>query len=146
MTDIVDPKRRSAIMARITSRDTAPELAVRSMAHKMGFRFRLHRKDLPGRPDLVLPKHRLVIFVNGCFWHRHSGCANSIMPKTRTAFWRQKLNGNVERDRRNYQRLLAMGWRTLVIWECETENNVRLHAILATALTRPYEQQHKLAG
>jgi DNA mismatch endonuclease (patch repair protein) len=146
MADIVDRQRRSEMMARIGPRDTAPELAVRSMAHRMGFRFRLHRRELPGRPDLVFAGQHLAVFVHGCFWHRHSGCANATMPKTRSEFWQRKLGGNVERDRRNCEQLARLGWRTLVIWECEAEDPARLQAILSTALARSDRRQHKLAG
>ena len=119
MTDIVDRKRRSAMMARIRGRDTKPELAVRHIAHRMGLRFRLHRKDLPGRPDLVFPKHRLAVFVHGCFWHRHEGCPYASNPKSRIAFWTEKFAANVERDARQEAALRALGWRVLVIWQCE---------------------------
>ena len=134
MVDIVDKRRRSEIMSRIRSQDTAPELIVRRIAHRLGFRFRLHRKTLPGSPDLVFPKHRLAVFVNGCFWHRHEGCSNCTTPKTRPEFWERKFHGNVERDHRNCERLAQLGWRTLVIWECEIENPDRLGRTLATAL------------
>ena len=120
MTDIVDSKRRSALMARIRGRDTTPELAVRRIAHRMGLRFRLHRKDLPGRPDLVFPKHRLAVFVHGCFWHRHEGCRYASTPKSRGVFWTEKFAANVERDARQEAALRALGWRVLVIWQCET--------------------------
>ncbi len=146
MVDIVDPQRRSAIMARIGPRDTTPELAVRSMAHRMGCRSRLHRKDLPGRPDLVFSGQRLAVFVHGCFWHQHSGCRNATMPKTRPEFWQSKLSGNVERDRRNCEQLERIGWRTLVIWECETEDPARLQSILSAALIQPDARHHKRAG
>ena len=121
MTDIVDGKRRSAMMARIRGRDTAPELAVRRIAHRMGLRFRLHRKDLPGRPDLVFPKHRLAVFVHGCFWHRHEGCRHASTPKSRVVFWTEKFAMNVARDSRQEAALKDLGWRVLVIWECETK-------------------------
>ena len=120
MTDIVDSKRRSELMAGIRGRDTAPELAVRRMAHRMGLRFRLHRKDLPGSPDLVFPRHRLALFVHGCFWHQHEGCSIAHIPKTRSAYWTEKFEGNVARDKRNQEALQALGWRVAVIWECET--------------------------
>ena len=120
MTDIVDSRRRSELMAGIRVRDTAPELAVRRIAHRMGLRFRLHRKDLPGRPDLVFPKHRLAVFVHGCFWHQHDGCQYAHIPKSRTEFWTEKFAQNVARDRRNEDALRTLGWRVLVIWECET--------------------------
>ena len=122
MTDIVDSRRRSEMMAGIKARDTAPEIAVRCIAHKLGLRFRLHRKELPGRPDLVFPKHRLAVFVHGCFWHRHKGCRYAYTPKSRVAFWTEKFAGNVARDKRNEEALHDLGWKVLVIWECETRD------------------------
>ena len=110
---------RSRNMAAIRSKDTAPELAVRRILHAMGLRFRLHRKDLPGRPDIVLPKHRTVVFVHGCFWHRHKDCRHTTTPKTRQEFWQTKFASNVERDRRNRTDLQQLGWRVIVVWECE---------------------------
>ena len=110
---------RSRNMAAIRGKDTAPELAVRRILHAMGLRFRLHRKDLPGRPDIVLPKHRTVVFVHGCFWHRHEGCRYTTTPKTRQEFWQTKFATNVERDRRNRTDLRQLGWRVIVVWECE---------------------------
>ena len=146
MADIVDQQRRSEIMARIRSRDTVPELAVRSMAHRMGFRFRLHRKGLPGRPDLVFVGRRLAVFVHGCFWHRHCGCTNATMPKTRADFWQRKFDGNVERDRRNCEDLTRLGWKSLVIWECETEDSARLESILDAALADGKMYRRNLAS
>lgn len=108
-------------MSRIKGRDTKPEMIVRRIAHGLGFRFRLHRKDLPGSPDLVFPRHRAVIMVHGCFWHRHPGCKYAYSPKTRVRFWENKLKGNVARDRRNEIALKNLGWRIMVIWECETK-------------------------
>ena len=131
MTDIVDTKRRSEMMARIKGRDTAPERKVRSIAHRMGLRFRLHRKDLPGRPDLVFPKHRLVVFVHGCFWHRHEGCRFAYTPQSRVVFWTQKFAANVDRDARQEAALKELGWRVLVIWECETKNEAAVESRLA---------------
>ena len=132
MTDIVDSKRRSELMAGIRTRDTAPELAVRRIAHRMGWRFRLHRKDLPGRPDLVFPRHRLVVFVHGCFWHRHEGCRYASTPKSRIAFWTEKFATNVARDARQEAALSALGWRVLVIWECESRHKSTVERRLAT--------------
>ena len=126
MTDIVDSERRSENMSRIKGRDTAPELAVRRIAHGLGFRFRLHRKDIPGCPDLVFPKYRLAVFVHGCFWHRHDGCQYTYMPKSRTAFWTKKFGQNVARDYRNEKALQELGWQVLVIWECETWNKEKV--------------------
>jgi DNA mismatch endonuclease (patch repair protein) len=110
---------RSRNMAAIRGKDTAPELAVRRILHAMGLRFRMHRKDLPGRPDIVLPKHRTVVFVHGCFWHRHEGCRYTTTPKTRQEFWQSKFADNVERDSRNSTDLQQLGWRVIVVWECE---------------------------
>ena len=113
---------RSALMARVRSSDTGPELKVRGLAHSMGLRFRLNRRDLPGTPDLVFPKHRLALFVHGCFWHRHSGCSRATIPKSHTEFWTKKLAANVARDRRDVRALEELGWRVLVIWECELKD------------------------
>lgn len=115
-------------MSRIRSKDTKPEMRVRRLVHGLGYRYRLHAGDLPGRPDLVFRQRRKVVFVHGCFWHRHGGCARNRLPKSpeRRAFWRDKLNGNARRDRKNQAALQAMGWRVLVVWECETEDLVRL--------------------
>ncbi len=122
MTDIVSSHRRSEMMAGIKGRDTKPELAVRRIAHRLGLRFRLHRKDLPGRPDLVFPRHRLAVFVHGCFWHRHEECRYSYTPRSRVAFWMEKFAQNVARDRRDQEALQDLGWQVLVIWECETRD------------------------
>lgn len=123
-------------MARIRGRDTAPELAVRRIAHKLGLRFRLHWKDLPGCPDLAFPRHRLTVFVHGCFWHRHSGCQYAYMPKSRIAFWTEKFACNVARDRRNEEALRNLGWRILVIWECETRDEEKVRQRLAEFIRR----------
>lgn len=120
--DVHDSATRSYNMSQIKGKDTKPERLVRSTLHKMGFRFRLHRKDLPGKPDLVLPKYNTVIFVNGCFWHRHEDCKEGGLPKTNTDFWEKKLNGNIERDKRNYRLLKGIGWDVMIIWECEIKN------------------------
>jgi len=123
-------------MSRIQSRDTKPERAVRSILHCMGYRFRLHRRDLPGSPDLVLPKYQTVVFVHGCFWHRHKGCQFAYTPKTRTAFWMKKFSDNVERDQRVARDLRKAGWHVLTVWECELSAPdrlaTRLHRALAT--------------
>lgn len=145
MTDIMDSQRRSAMMARIRGRNTGPELAVRRIAHRMGLRFRLHRKDLPGRPDLVFPKHQLAVFVHGCFWHRHEGCRHASTPKSRTTFWMTKLAANVARDRRQEEALRAIGWRVLVIWGCETRDRRAVERKLA-ALTRSNGHIRKQEG
>jgi len=118
MTDIVDKATRSRMMSAIKGKNTKPEMAVRRKLHALGFRFRLHRKDLPGKPDLVLPKYNLAIFVHGCFWHQHRGCHYAYTPASNSEKWKTKLEGNRQRDRIQQQRLLEMGWRVLVIWEC----------------------------
>jgi DNA mismatch endonuclease (patch repair protein) len=121
MTDRIDRATRSRNMAAIRGRDTRPEIAVRSYLHRAGIRFRLHCKDLPGRPDIVLPRYRTVVFVHGCFWHRHRDCANSVLPATNREFWREKLDGNVARDERNVHALRDLGWNVIVVWECQTD-------------------------
>jgi DNA mismatch endonuclease, patch repair protein len=121
MMDTISKERRSWNMSRIRSKNTKPELIVRSLLHRMGFRFRVHVKDLPGNPDLVLPKYKTVVFVHGCFWHRHEDCKNSTIPKSRAEWWLEKLDGNVMRDKKALGNLKALGWKTIVIWECELE-------------------------
>lgn len=120
MTDIVDRETRSRMMSSIRGRDTKPEITVRKALFAAGFRFRLQRRDLPGVPDIVLPVRRVAIFVHGCFWHVHQGCRYARMPSTRQDFWREKLGRNTERDRESQRRLLELGWRVLVVWECAT--------------------------
>lgn len=118
MADIVSSAVRSRMMSRIRARDTKPEILVRKALHAQGYRFRLHRKDLPGKPDIVLPRFRAAILVHGCFWHMHEGCTLARIPSTRTEFWSAKLYANAMRDQTAYSRLLALGWRVLTIWEC----------------------------
>ncbi|WP_429725905.1 very short patch repair endonuclease [Azospirillum lipoferum] len=120
--DAAPSPERSALMARIGPRDSKPEMIVRRLAHALGYRYRLHRRDLPGTPDMVFPRLRKAIFVHGCFWHRHDGCKYSTTPKTRTDFWEDKFKKNTERDTRKEQELRALGWDVLTIWECETRN------------------------
>jgi DNA mismatch endonuclease (patch repair protein) len=123
MADTITRERRSWNMSRIKGRDTGPELRLRSLLHRAGFRFRLHAKELPGNPDIVLPKYRAAIFVHGCFWHRHEGCRNATMPSTRTEFWKSKFASNVGRDERNQAALTAAGWTVFTVWECELKND-----------------------
>ena len=117
--DIFTKKKRSWIMGRIRSRNTKPEIIVRSLLHRMGFRFSLKRKNLPAHPDIVLPKYKTVVLVHGCFWHRHKGCRTFSMPKSRTSFWKKKFDNNVRRDKKNKCELRKLGWTVIVIWECE---------------------------
>lgn len=124
MADTISAERRSWNMSRIGGRNTKPELLLRSKLHREGFRFRLHARELPGRPDIVLPRYRTAIFVHGCFWHRHSGCRNATMPSTRREFWADKFEGNVERDNRNQEALRQAGWTVEVVWECELKANL----------------------
>ncbi len=129
--DIVTPEVRSGMMSGIRGKDTAPELKVRRFLHANGFRFRLHRKDLPGRPDIVLPKYKACIFVNGCFWHRHKDCKLASEPKSREEFWNKKFSENVARDTKNYKALQASGWRVAVLWECGLRKAEPMSTLLA---------------
>lgn len=125
---------RSWNMSRIRGADTTPEKKVRSVLHGLGFRFRLHRKDLPGSPDIVLPKRRTVVFVHGCFWHRHEGCPYAYTPKSRTWFWNNKFLDNVARDQRVARVLRGLGWQVLIVWECELRDVESLSARLTDIL------------
>lgn len=122
MTDVLTPDQRSFNMSRIRSSDTKPELVVRSIVHRMGFRYSLHKKSLPGKPDIVLVRHRKIIDVHGCFFHMHRCKYGSVVPATNAEFWKTKRLSNVERDRRNLRALRAEGWRVITVWECETRN------------------------
>ncbi|WP_346325668.1 DNA mismatch endonuclease Vsr [Iodidimonas sp. SYSU 1G8] len=124
--DRVSSDRRSENMRRIKNKATVPEIAVRQAAYALGLRFRLNRKDLPGKPDLVMPGRRIAIFVHGCFWHRHTNCPNCTTPQTRMEFWNSKFAANVARDARCEQALRDLGWQVEVIWECETKDRSRL--------------------
>ena len=126
MTDHVNRGKRSLIMAAVRSKDTKPELAVRSLVHALGYRYRLHVSSLPGKPDLVFPGRRKIIFVHGCFWHRHARCRYATSPKTRSDFWQEKFLTNVVRDRRTRQELKKLGWRILTVWQCELKNPQKL--------------------
>ena len=130
MVDRLTRERRSWLMSRVGAKNTTPEVRVRKAAHGLGLRFRLHRKDLPGTPDLVFPGRRVALFVHGCFWHRHSGCPKASNPGTRADYWAKKFRSNVERDIRVKSELEASGWRVVVIWECETKDANGLMRIL----------------
>jgi DNA mismatch endonuclease, patch repair protein len=136
MPDHLSVEDRSKIMASVRSRDTEPELQVRRLLHRLGYRFRLHRKDLPGTPDLVLPRHNLAIFVHGCFWHGHKGCKRSKLPSTNTEFWNRKIDLNVTRDRKAQEKLRALGWNVVVIWQCALHDLESVAVRVAAALDR----------
>jgi len=122
VTDLFSKEKRREIMQAIKGRDSKPEIKVRKVVHSLGFRFRLHRKDLPGTPDLVFPSRKLCIFIHGCFWHRHLGCARTSTPKTNKDFWLAKFHKNVIRDAQVKRQLEMKGWSVVIIWECETKN------------------------
>lgn len=129
----IDPV-RSRIMRAVGQKHTKPEMAVRRMLHALGYRFRVQRRDLPGSPDIVLPKYKTAIFVHGCFWHRHPGCKKATMPKTRMSFWTEKFGRNVVRDQEKEASLRGMGWQVLIVWECESKDTTALAATLTSAL------------
>jgi DNA mismatch endonuclease (patch repair protein) len=133
MTDIYDKASRSAAMSRIRSGNTTPELRVRSALHRLGYRFRLHRKDLPGKPDIVLPRWSTVVFVHGCFWHSHT-CCEGHEPKSNTEYWRAKLARNRERDKRNIDSLRLSGWNCIIIWECQTYSIAKIQRLFSEAM------------
>lgn len=137
MADVLTPHQRTRNMSAIKGKNTKPEIVVRRMAHRLGYRFRLHRRDLPGAPDLVFPRLRKVIFVHGCFWHMHSCRWGSVTPKTNAEFWEAKRTGNVARDRRSLRRLRADGWKALVIWECQTKDIDAVRDLLSRFLAGP---------
>lgn len=122
MADVVSTAKRSQMMSGIKGKNSLPEMVVRKALFAMGHRFRLHRRDLPGTPDIAMPGRKIAIFVHGCFWHAHQGCKYAKMPSTRTEFWTAKLQGNVDRDRRAADKLAEMGWRVLNVWECSTRD------------------------
>lgn len=125
MSDVHSPATRSYNMSQIKGKNTKPEILVRQFLHAQGLRYRLHDKVLPGKPDLVLPKYKTVVFVHGCFWHKHEGCRYFVVPKTRTDFWLNKIGKNVVNDERQQAELVAAGWKVLTIWECELKPTVR---------------------
>ena len=132
--DSLSPERRSWNMSRIRAKDTRPERLVRSLLHSLGYRFRLNRRDVPGRPDIVLPKYRTAIYVHGCFWHRHGGCSLAYTPKTNLEFWSKKFTRNEERDAEVATALKEAGWKQVVIWECETRDEAALARRLKRSL------------
>ncbi|HEY7838642.1 MAG TPA: very short patch repair endonuclease [Terriglobales bacterium] len=139
--DTITSNARSRNMARIRSQGTKPELAVRSAAHRAGFRFRLQRRDLPGTPDLVFPRLNTALFVHGCFWHGHPGCLDGRIPKSRRDYWEPKLAGNKRRDAKNQRRLRSIGWRVVVVWECETLDPPKLCLLLRDLIGNPKRER-----
>lgn len=125
---------RSWVMGRVRSKNTGPEMRVRSTLHRAGYRYRLHVATLPGKPDIVMPRHRMAVFVNGCFWHRHEGCRSATTPRANGDYWQRKFARNVARDREACQALRDAGWEVLVIWECQTKNAEDLAGLLAESL------------
>ena len=125
MADVLTPEQRSYNMSCIRSKNTKPEEIVRKYLFSKGFRYRKNDARLPGKPDVVLPKYKTVIFVNGCFWHKHEGCKYFVWPKNNADFWKNKISANVERDKRNYTALQEMGWKVILVWECELKGNAR---------------------
>lgn len=123
MADVLTPIQRHNCMSKIKGRDTKPEIKIRSWLHRNGYRFRIQKSDLPGKPDIVLKKYNLAIFVNGCYWHRHPGCKYTTTPATNVEFWQKKFAQNVVRDKACIEKLEAAGWNTLVIWECQVRND-----------------------
>lgn len=135
--DRITKAQRSANMSRIRAKDSAPEMAVRRLVHASGYRYRLHRKDLPGKPDLVFESRKAVIFVHGCFWHQHTDprCTNAVLPKSRTEYWHDKLAKNVQRDAEHVSKLLSAGYRVLVVWECQLDDTASVQGLIAKFLS-----------
>ena len=137
MADVFSKAKRSEVMSRIKGSNTSPELAVRSILHRLGYRFLLHSRNLVGRPDIVLPRYRTVVFVHGCFWHRHRNCRFAYTPKTRKTFWHEKFAANVYRDKNVARQLVKVGWQVVTVWECKVANPV----VLARVLTKAIQKQ-----
>lgn len=140
MIDRISEEHRSWNMSRIRAKDTKPELEVRSLLHRLGFRFRLHRIDLPGTPDIVLSKYRAAVFVNGCFWHRHAGCKYAYTPKSNIDFWENKFSRTIERDKENISKLEASNWHVIIVWECEIADLEALGARLRNSIVNSAHQ------
>jgi DNA mismatch endonuclease (patch repair protein) len=143
LVDHVSSKRRSEIMAAVRSKETKPELAVRRILHALGYRYRLHDAKLPGKPDIVFKSRKKVVFVHGCFWHRHPKCKYATIPKTKTDFWNEKFQKNVRRDRLTRSKLLDMGWECLIVWQCELKNPESLSRKMVEFLENNYGKKEK---
>lgn len=146
MADIVDKQTRSRMMSGVRGKDTKPEIVVRKLLHSHGYRFRLHRKDLPGRPDIVLPKYRTAVLVHGCFWHGNDDCHLFRLPRSRTGFWKEKIEGNRARDRKNILLLHEASWRTLEIWECALKGKFRLESNSISVLVSDFLEGRQTAS
>lgn len=146
MADIVDAATRSRMMSGIRGKNTAPEMAVRRFLHALGIRYRLHVNNLPGKPDIVLPKYRTVIFVHGCFWHQHPGCRNAVIPKSNVSFWEDKLRSNTARDARHQAALADAGWRAIVIWECQSTDVSHLSKLVSVLYSEATSHKEKQAS
>ena len=144
VTDTLSKAERSRNMAKIRGKDTGPERQVRSLLHRAGYRFRLHVSSLPGRPDIVLPKHRAVVFVHGCFWHRHKGCKGATVPKSHRKFWAAQFARNMANDRKHVRRLRRRGWKVLVVWECQLKHPGKVQARLQKNLKAYSPQRHRV--
>lgn len=131
MADHLTSEKRSWNMSLIRSANTKPEIIVRKLLHSLGYRFRLHKKDLPGKPDIVLKKYKTVIFVHGCFWHQHKGCKRSNIPKSNRAYWKPKLEHNIRKDAQHKRELKKLGWKTIIVWECEIKNLEKLRKAIS---------------
>jgi DNA mismatch endonuclease (patch repair protein) len=143
MPDVYDQAQRSKVMRAVRSENTKPEMIVRRMLHALGYRFRLHRRDLPGKPDIVLPRHRKIIFVHGCFWHQHPNCKDADRPQSNADYWNRKLDRNVQRDQEHMSTLQALSWKVLVVWTCETKNAAQLQQKLEAFMHDEIDENHR---
>ena len=143
--DRLSPEKRAEVMSKVKGMNTTPELKVRQVLHAMGYRFRLHRKDLPGKPDIVLPKYRVCLFVHGCYWHQHQGCKRATFPRTNREFWAKKFDQNRIRDESVAFALIQAGWRVCVIWECETRDESKLLVAIARCFSLGHLEKPRLA-
>ena len=144
--DRISEEKRSEVMRRVKSKNTTPELAVRKLLYQFGFRYRLHRQDLPGVPDITLPRHRIAVFVNGCFWHQHSGCRKATIPENRHDWWERKLRRTVARDAENKRQLEESGWRVIVLWECQIRSPLALRSKIAELIRFDEEKDVEKCG
>jgi DNA mismatch endonuclease, patch repair protein len=144
--DTFSREKRSDIMRQVRSSNTAPELLVRRLLHRSGYRFKLYGSDLPGNPDIILPKYRAIILVHGCFWHRHKNCIDATMPKSNISYWERKFERNIKRDRLIKRTLIRLGWRVITVWECQTKHPSRLLSKLVKELMTARSASLKMSG